>query len=211
MFEASLVGLAALVLMMVAFVIGLPPGHRPRGAHAHPPAADIGIGTVRYVAEYVTVEVESVCGERFMGRLQSRDGDRALAQLRPGVLLMVAFDPTTREQLSLADDMLAVRSSFDQMLLRKGLLSIGQLELIRTGVRASGVVTASRDTGEMRDDHHEVELDLIVNRPEGGQFAAQETALIPESALDEVAPGSVVTTYYRRGDESVVAVCVPPA
>jgi hypothetical protein len=50
----------------------------------------------------------------------------------------------------------------------------------------------------------------MVSRPEGGQFPAHETALIPASALAEVTPGSVVDAYYRSGDESAVAVCVPP-
>ncbi len=67
-----------------------------------------------------------------------------------------------------------------------------------------------RTTGEAREDYREVELDLMVSRPEGGQFPAHETALVPASALAEVAPGSVVDAYYRRGDESAVAVCVPP-
>ena len=67
-----------------------------------------------------------------------------------------------------------------------------------------------RTTGDAREDYREVELDLMVRRPEGGQFPAHETTLVPASALTEVAPGCVVDAYYRRGDESSVAVCVPP-
>jgi hypothetical protein len=67
-----------------------------------------------------------------------------------------------------------------------------------------------RTTGDAREDYREVELDLMVSRPEGGQFPAHETALIPASALAEVTPGSVVDAYYLSGDESAVAVCVPP-
>jgi hypothetical protein len=125
--------------------------------------------------------------------------------------LLVTFDPTARERLSLADDIAAVRSEFDQMLVRKGLATRFQLELIRHGIRSRGVVTAMRTTGDAREDYREVELDLMVVRPEGGQFPAHETTLIPASALAEVAPGSVVDAYYRSGDESAVAVCVPPS
>ena len=46
---------------------------------------------------------------------------------------MVAFDPAAREHLSLADDMVAVRAAFDQMLVDKGLLTGAQLDLIRHG------------------------------------------------------------------------------
>lgn len=86
----------------------------------------------------------------------------------------------------------------------------GKLDLIRYGVRGTGVVTARYDTGVTHGDCREVRLDLMVTRPRGGQFAARDTTLIPASALDSVAPGCLVDTYYRHDDESVVAVCVPP-
>ena len=68
-----------------------------------------------------------------------------------------------------------------------------------------------RTTGEAREDYREVELDVMVSRPDGGQFPAHETALIPASSLAKVPPGSIIDTYYRSGDESAVAVCVPPS
>ena len=123
---------------------------------------------------------------------------------------MVAFDPAAREQLSLADDMSAVRGTFDQMLVDKGLLTVHQLDLIRHGTRSHGVVTGMRATGETREDHREVELDMMVSRPDGGQFAVHETALIPASSMAKVAPGSVIDTYYRSGHESEIAVSVSP-
>lgn len=187
------------------------PNDTPRRVttHDHDNEPDVAIGTVRTVAGPVTVEVESVSGQRFVGRLRHAD-DGLSADLRPGVVLLVAFDPAARERLFLADDMLAVRATFDDMLLRKGLVTERHLDLIRHGTRSRGVITAMRSTGEAREDHREVELDLMVRRLGGGQFAARETALIRESALDEVAPGSIVDAYYRRDDESAVAVCVPP-
>lgn len=118
--------------------------------------------------------------------------------------------PAERDRLRLADDISAVRADFDRMLLRKGLVTTGQLDLIRHGTRSRGVVTGMRATGGAREDYREVELDLMVTRPEGGQFPAHETTLVPASSLADVAPGSVVDAYYRRGDESAVAVCVSP-
>jgi hypothetical protein len=181
---------------------------RGRAVPAPDAGQSVGIGTVRTIAGPITVDVESVSGQRFVGRLRHGDGD---PELRPGVVLLVAFDPDAREHLSLANDMVAVRSAFDQMLIRKGLVTPDQLELIRHGTRSHGVVTAMRTTGEAREDYREVELDLMVRKPEGGQFPAHETTLIPESSLTDVTPGSVVDAYYRSGDESAVAVCVPPS
>jgi len=172
----------------------------------------VGLGTVRSATgsrNPVVVDVESVSGQQFVGRLR-RSADPLLAELRPGVVLLVEFDPDEREQLSLADDIAAVRAEFDRMLIGKGLLTNGQLDLIRHGVRSSGVVTGMRTTGTQREDHRVVELDLMVRRPGGGQFPAHERTLVPASSLTDVRPGCVIDAYYRRGDESVVAVCVPP-
>jgi hypothetical protein len=216
MSDPLVIALVFLACFAVGAALGGPLVRRRREPAACPLASSgsvsaVGIGTVRTVADPITVDVESVSGQRFVGRLRHRDGDPGMSDLRPGVVLLVAFDPTAREQLSLADDMVAVRSAFDEMLIRKGLITRGQLELIRTGTRSSGVVTAMRATGDAREDYREVELDLMVTRPEGGQFPAHETALIPASSLAGVAPGSVVDAYYRSDDESAVAVSVPPS
>jgi hypothetical protein len=68
-----------------------------------------------------------------------------------------------------------------------------------------------RPTGRERADYREVELNLMVARPGGGQFPARETTLVPESALAKVTPGSIIDTYYLPEDESAIAVCLPPA
>jgi hypothetical protein len=115
------------------------------------------------------------------------------------------------ERLATAAEMLAVRAAFDQMLVRKGLVTGDQLDLIRHGTKSRGVVTGMRTTGAFREDYREVELDVMVRKPGGGQFPAHEIALIPASSLAKVAPGSIIDTYYRLGRESAVAVCVSPS
>ena len=69
-----------------------------------------------------------------------------------------------------------VRSAFDQMLVRKGLPTRQQLDLIRTGTKARGIVTAMRATGEACEDYREVELDLMVRTPAALVRAAGLTA-----------------------------------
>ena len=105
------------------------------------------------------------------------------------------------ERLVTAADMLAVRAAFDQMLVRKGLVTGHQLDLIRHGTKSRAVVTGMRTTGAAREDYREVELDVIVRKPGGG----------PASSLAKVSPGSIIDTYYRSGNESAVAVCVSPS
>lgn len=164
---------------------------------------------MRTVTGSVVVEVESVSGTRFVGRLR-RSADPVVSTLRPGAVVLVTFDPVARERLSLASDIAAVSAEFDHMLIGKGLLTRAKLDLIRHGVRSRGVVTGMRATGNQREDHREVEIDLMVRRPGGGQFPAHERTLVPASSLADVTPGCVIDAYYRRDDESAVAVCVPP-
>nr|WP_233211482.1 hypothetical protein [Mycobacterium sp. shizuoka-1] len=158
----------------------------------------------------IVIEVESVAGQRFTGRLCHGHDDPVVSALRPGVIVLVSFDPASRGQLALADDVVAVRASADTPL-GHGVLTRGQLELIRFGTRSSGVVTGIRCTGRDRADYREVELDLMVTRAGGGQFPARETTLVRQAALMKVSPGSIVDTYYLPDDESAVAVCLPPA
>lgn len=72
-------------------------------------------------------------------------------------------------------------------------------------IKSRGVVVGLRLTGDFSADCPEVELDVMVSRPEGGQFAARETTVIPESSLADFTPGSIIDMYYRPGDESSVA------
>ena len=138
---------------------------------------DVGVGTVSTITDVVTIEVESVTGQQIHRPAAAMIP--ITSSLRPGAVLLVAFDPAAREHLSLADDMLAVRAAFDQMLVDKGLLTRHQLDLIRHGTRSHGVITGMRATGETREDYREVELDVMVSRPGGGQFAVHETDFDP--------------------------------
>ena len=80
----------------------------------------VGVGTVRGVDESATaagerqvfIEVVAVSGETFIGKLARSSGDPDVSALRPGLVVLVAFDPAEREQLSLPDDVLAVRAKW---------------------------------------------------------------------------------------------------
>lgn len=68
----------------------------------------VGVGTVRTAAEQVFIEVVSVSGETFVGRLAGGGGDTDVSMLRPGLVVLVAFDPAAPEELSLPTDAEAV-------------------------------------------------------------------------------------------------------
>lgn len=97
-----------------------------------------------------------------------------------------------------------IRRRIRHLLIRKRLLTGAQRSVIAQGTRSRGVVTGMNATGA----GHEVQLDLMVTRPDGGQFPARETAVIPAATLPKMAPGSIVDAYYRPGDHSIIAVRV---
>lgn len=72
----------------------------------------VGVGTVRTVQRHVFIEVVAVSGETFIGKLARCGGDLDMSMLRPGLVVLVAFDPAAREELSLPDDVLAVHAAW---------------------------------------------------------------------------------------------------
>ena len=210
----AVVSALALASIIVAAGLGGQPPRPPRRRPA-PVSRSVAVGTVWAVTDsadpLVVIEVENVNGQRFAGRLCHPKGDPAVSALRPGMILLVSFDAQTRNRLSLADDVLAVRATTEATPVRRELLTDGQLDLIRNGTRSSGVVTGLRATGDAGEDLREVELDVMVSRRGGGQFPAHETTVVPASELPKVEPGSIVDAYYRPGDESTIVLCLPPA
>ena len=85
------------------------------GVRAPDTGRTVGVGTVRRVADaerQVFIEVVAVSGETFIGKLARCADDPDVSMLRPGLVVLVAFDPAAREQLSLPDDVLAVHASW---------------------------------------------------------------------------------------------------
>jgi hypothetical protein len=91
-------------------------------ARRHPAAGPtVGVGTVceprneptgAADERQVFIEVVAVSGETFIGKLARCGDDPDMSILRPGLVVLVAFDPAAREHLSLPDDVLAVRASW---------------------------------------------------------------------------------------------------
>ncbi|ORV90764.1 hypothetical protein AWC11_12190 [Mycobacterium interjectum] len=74
----------------------------------------VAVGTVRDVGDerQVFIEVVAVSGETFIGKLAGGADDPDVSMLRPGLVVLVAFDPAAREELSLPDDVLAVHAAW---------------------------------------------------------------------------------------------------
>jgi hypothetical protein len=112
----TLIGIAGVALALA--LVGRLVLARRQNAHER----TIGVGTVCAVGneESVTadgerqifIEVVAVSGETFIGKLARCEGDPDVSMLRPGLVVLVAFDPAAREELSLPDDVMAVHASW---------------------------------------------------------------------------------------------------
>lgn len=105
------VGCVALALLLVGWALSA-----PRRMSADVRTAGVGTGCTMVpmnpppAPRQIMIEVASVHAGTLIGRLVHRDGDPVGSWLRPGVVLLVAFDPDAHEQLSLPDGILAVRA-----------------------------------------------------------------------------------------------------
>jgi hypothetical protein len=72
----------------------------------------VAVGTVRSIKRQIFIEVVAVSGETFIGKLARCEGSLDTSVLRPGLVVLVAFDPIAREELSLPDDVLAVHAAW---------------------------------------------------------------------------------------------------
>jgi hypothetical protein len=112
----TLVGVAGVALTLALV------GRRIVARHQISDERTIGVGTVCTVGNekwatadgerQIFIEVGAVSGETFIGKLARCDGDTDTSMLRPGLVVLVAFDPAAREELSLPDDVLAVHASW---------------------------------------------------------------------------------------------------
>ena len=109
---------AACVSFAIALAALMLSGKRQRSADGR----TVGVGTVCTVdndesataagKRQVFIEVVAVSGESFVGKLVPSEDDPDVSMLRPGLVVLVAFDPAAREELSLPDDVLAVNASW---------------------------------------------------------------------------------------------------
>jgi len=75
-------------------------------------------------------------------------------------------------------------------------------------VDAQGVIISSRPTGTMVDGKTEMELHIMVTRPDGTQYEAAITKNVPQVALPQLVAGSIVQVSYLPTDEQYLVLSI---
>jgi len=82
-----------------------------------------------------------------------------------------------------------------------GQITAQEASIRSDGVQASGVVLASRPTGQIADGMAVIDLQVQVTRPDGTTFQAEKTQAAAQEEVPFTVPGSVVRVFYPPYDE----------
>ncbi|MFI5536669.1 hypothetical protein ACIA5H_09785 [Nocardia sp. NPDC051900] len=181
-----------------------------------------GLGTVRSVRQtgvtvndqpqvHVEFSVEGSDGKIFHSSAKMIVPLTELALLRAGVVLPVRYLPgrTDKVEVDLSGDAAAAQHAMNESLIRKGITTRHKLDIAERGIATQAVVQSLSVTGNIRDGHSEVELGLVVTRPDGSSFATRVTKFLAPASVGRVQVGRVLRAHYLPENESEVVIALP--
>ncbi|WP_327110901.1 hypothetical protein OHB12_24220 [Nocardia sp. NBC_01730] len=181
-----------------------------------------GLGTIESFAQtgltlndqpQVRVEfsVEGADGKIFHSSAKMIVPLTQLALLRPGVVLPVRYlpDRTDKVEVDLSGDASAAQQALNESLIRKGITTQHKLDIAERGIATQAVVRSLSVTGTIRDGHSEVELGLVVTRPDGLSFATRVTKFLAPGSVGQVQVGRILRAHYLPENESEVVIALP--
>ncbi|MBF6164226.1 hypothetical protein IU486_05475 [Streptomyces gardneri] len=181
-----------------------------------------GLGTVRSVRQtgvtvndqpqvHIEFSVEGADGKIFHSSAKMIVPFTELALLRAGVVLPVRYLPgrTDKVEVDLSGDASAAQHAINESLIRKGMTTRHKLDIAERGIATQAVVQSLSVTGTIREGHSEVELGLVVTRPDGSTFATRVTKFLAPAGVGQVQVGRVLRAHYLPEKESEVVIALP--
>jgi hypothetical protein len=181
-----------------------------------------GLGTVRSVRQtgvtvndqpqvHIQFSVEGADGKIFHSSAKMIVPFTELALLRSGVVLPVRYLPgrTDKVEVDLSGDASAAQHAINESLIRKGMTTRHKLDIAERGIATQAVVQSLSVTGTIREGHSEVELGLVVTRPDGSTFATRVTKFLAPAGVGQVQVGRVLRAHYLPENESEVVIALP--
>ncbi|MEU1547523.1 hypothetical protein [Nocardia sp. NPDC005745] len=181
-----------------------------------------GLGTVRSVRQtgvtvndqpqvHVEFSVEGADGKTFHSSAKMIVPFTELALLRAGVVLPVRYLPgrTDKVEVDLSGDASAAQRAMNESLIRKGITTRHKLDIAERGIATQAVVQSLSVTGAIRDGHSEVELGLVVTRPDESSFTTRVTKFLAPASVAQVQVGRILRAHYLPENESEVVIALP--
>ncbi|WP_154795271.1 hypothetical protein [Occultella kanbiaonis] len=159
----------------------------------------------------LVLDVETPQGQRFRAEARTLVAHHELGQLTVGAHYPVRYraEDLSTVELAVDADPDQIQTAFNAVMVRRGLTAPEAIEVAERGVPTTGVVTALVPTGRVREGHTEMEVQLLVNRPDGSQYPATKTSFVPQSAITAVQVGRVVQMRVLPWDEQRIALALP--
>ncbi|MFI1916292.1 hypothetical protein [Nocardia sp. NPDC020380] len=216
--------IAALTVVPIAFAFtgdGILSAMTGKNSSAYRNAL-VGLGTIESFAQTgvylneqpqvkITFRVEGAHGETFPAQARMIVPLTELALLRPGVVLPVRYLPERpgRVEVDMSGNTAAAQEAMNQAMIRKGFTTQAKLDIARRGIAAQAVVRALSVPGEIRDGHTRVNLELVVNRPDGSTFATHMDKFLQPALVGRVQVGRIVQVHYLPENEQEVVLSLP--
>lgn len=182
----------------------------------------IGIGTVRSMSRTgmtlndnpevrIDLTVLTPDGRTFDSHAKQVVPLTELAALKPGAQVPVRYLPgrTDLVELDRSGDTAAIQAAMNQAMIRRGVTTQANIDIVERGVTAQAVVQELTVPGEIRDGNARLHITLAVTRPDGSVFSTEVVKFLPPPAVPHVQVGSVLTVHYPPGDEQRIVLSLP--
>ncbi|TDE93886.1 hypothetical protein EXU48_10430 [Occultella glacieicola] len=159
----------------------------------------------------LVLDVETPQGQRFRAATTTLFAHHELGRLTVGAHCPVRYRPQdlSRVEFAVDADPEEIQAAFNAVMVRHGLTDPAALEVAARGAVTTGVVTGLHPTGQVREDHSEVEVQLLVTRPDGSRYPATKTSFVPPTAIEAVQVGRIVELRVLPWDEQRIALALP--
>jgi len=157
---------------------------------------------VKFVITFYTQD-----GEQITATCEDTIPIEQLANIHPGMLISIRYDPAKPQVILLAPDIddATGDKAMDQYLLAAGFVTQAELDIKYSGVQAKAVVVTATPTGEiMSHDRTQMTLEIKVTRPGGGTYDVKTTVGVSREDLSYVAVGSILKVFYLPDNEQKV-------
>ncbi|MBB5937944.1 hypothetical protein [Streptomyces zagrosensis] len=182
----------------------------------------VGVGTVKSASPTgttindqpelrVELSVRGAGGVTFESHAKMVVAITEVALLKPGTVLPVRYVPgrTDRVELDRSGDAAQAQAVLDQEQVRRGLTTPETLDVAERGTAAQAVVRSLDVSGVVRDGYPQLDITLVVTRPDGTTFETEVQKFLPPHAVQLVQVGRVIRVLYLPGDESRIALALP--
>ncbi|MCL2162275.1 MAG: DUF3592 domain-containing protein [Betaproteobacteria bacterium] len=136
-----------------------------------------------------------------------------LEKFEPGGLIPLQYDPEDTQQISVANDVdkETLQRALDAHNVATGLFTQEEIDVIKHGVKTTGVILSAQPTGNIVNGYGEMTLQVKVTRPDGGTYEASTNKPVRQEELPSAQPGNEIMVHYMPENEENIVILISVA